>query len=183
MNTHTDMPSWEYVVPNDQDVFFLRQLYLQAAIEGNIIRTVPEITPAYIREILFQSYNRGLQLACKLPDGSIIAEIHAITPEEHRFRHLLSNLTIVVLPQHQRKGIGYELFNTFLSKIKNEYSHILRVELYVRKQRHGVIKFYERLGFQKEGEFPHKILQRNGTLETPILMAWVNPNFQVTKLD
>jgi len=62
----------------------------------------------------------------------VIGEIHAYTPSIHAFRHLLTDLSIVVVPNWQGKEVGEQFFQAFLTKVEEEFQHILRVELFVR---------------------------------------------------
>ena len=65
-----------------------------------------------------------------------------------------------------------------MTKIKNEFSHILRVELYVREKNQKAIEFYQKMGFVEEGRLKNKIKNLDNSLETPIEMTWFNPNYQ-----
>jgi putative acetyltransferase len=111
-------------------------------------------------------------------DDRIVGEIHAYTPEIHAFRHMLSDLTIAVHPEHQHRGIGKKLFRTFLQLVQSDFPHILRVELYVREENLPIVRFYQSLGFINEGRQRHKILNDRNQLETPLHMAWFNPEFK-----
>lgn len=161
-----------------QDYPFLISLYKDVASEsGGIIRTSDEISFDYVNTFIELSLKKGLSLVA-IQNDNIVGEIHAYTPEIHAFRHMLSDLTIVVHPEYQRSGIGRTLFKTFLEKVMLEYPHILRVELYVREESTGIIQFYESLGFINEGRHKNKILNAHNDLETPLHMAWFNPGFK-----
>ena len=147
-----------------------------AAIPGGVIRTLAEVTPAYIEDILRDSMDNGLILVQE-EQGRVVASIHAYTPSIQVFRHLLSDLTIVVHPGWQGKGLGRQLFTEFLSRVQEGFPHILRIELFVRITNTPAIRFYESLGFRQEGAQRNKILNAQGQLETPVAMAWYNPNF------
>lgn len=143
---------------------------------GGIIRNASEINDKYVNSFLSRCIENGL-IYIAMVDDKIIGCIHAYTPAIHAFRHLLSDLTLVVHPEYQRQGIGKKLFEEFLNTVKSDFSHILRVELFVRVKRERVIRFYESLGFKNEGRQTDKILNKEGLLETPIHMAWINPEF------
>lgn len=147
-----------------------------AAIPGGVIRTLAEVTPQYIDGILQASINNGLILV-KEEDGQVVGSIHAYTPAIRAFRHLLSDLTIVVHPNAQGRGLGRDLFTEFLQQVQQGFPHILRIELFVRITNTPAIRFYESLGFRQEGAQKDKILNAQGQLETPVAMAWYNPNF------
>lgn len=155
----------------------LLQLYKTVAgIAGGIIRNKNEIDPDYISGFLKNSINNGLVLI-GLINNSIIGEIHAYTPEIFAFQHILTDLTIVVNPDHQGKGVGRMLFENFLDIVKTELSHILRIELYTREYNERNVKFYRSLGFINEGRQKDKIFVSNSEFETPLHMAWFNPNY------
>jgi len=166
---------------SDQDYPVLVNLYREVArISGGIIRTDREINFDYINEFIENSLRQGLSLVAER-DSGIVGEIHAYTPEIYAFRHMLSELTIVVHPDHQRQGIGRKLFTAFLNIVQREFPHILRLELYVREENKPIVRFYESLGFINEGRQKNKILNADNELETPLHMAWFNPNFILPK--
>jgi len=157
----------------------LFQLYQEvAAFPDGIIRNQDEIGPAYISEFLSNSINNGLILV-GISDEIIVGEIHAYTPDIFAFQHILTDLTIVVSPKYHGKGIGRKLFEAFLKIVEEEYKHILRIELYVREHNTRNVRFYESLGFINEGRQESKILTTELKLETPLHMAWFNPNYKL----
>lgn len=161
----------------DQDYPALISLYHEVAkISGGIIRTDREIDFDYISMFIENSMKKGLSLAAEI-DNRVVGEIHAYTPELYAFRHMLSDLTIVVHPEFQNQGIGKTLFMKFLEIVQKDFVHILRIELYVREENSPIVKFYESLGFINEGRQKNKILNALNELETPLHMAWFNPSF------
>lgn len=145
-----------------------------ASTKDGLIRKPEEITREYIAGLLRHSSENGLCLVAVINDH-VIGEIHAITPRIHAFQHLLTDLTIVVHPEQQGKGIGRKLFTHFLDIVQKEYTHILRVELFTREHNLKNVKFYESLGFVNEGRQDRKIYHPRSKLETPLHMAWFNP--------
>ncbi len=148
-----------------------------AEISGGIIRIKNDIDKDYVFGFLTRSINKGLILVA-LINGKIIGEIHAYTPDIYAFQHLLTDLTIVIDPKYQRKGIGRQLFEEFLRIVKEKFYHILRIELYVREHNTQNVKFYESLGFINEGRQKHKIYKSKSEFETPLHMAWFNPDYK-----
>ena len=162
----------------DQDYPALITLYREVArISGGIIRTDREIDFDYISMFIENSLKKGLSLVAE-KDAQIVGEIHAYTPDILAFRHMLSDLTIVIHPDHQNQGVGKKLFKAFLETVRNEFVHILRVELYVREENQVIVEFYKSLGFIIEGRQENKIMNASNELETPLHMAWFNPNFK-----
>ncbi len=146
---------------------------------GGIIRTPEEISHSYIQEFVDKSIKDGLILAIPHTENQhqIIAEIHAYSATLSAFRHILTDLTIVVDPDFRGQKIGKSLFTAFLEIIKKDLSHILRVELFVRENNTNATQFYSNLGFVNEGKQHQKIKNLDQSLETPIHMAWFNPNY------
>ena len=152
-------------------------LYRLVAVQRDgIIRHEHEITEDYVRGFLEKSLQKGLILLAR-KETTLIGEIHAYIPEIYAFRHILSELTIVVHPDYQGMGVGRKLFTQFLDTVKEQLRHIYRIELFVRAHNHKPHAFYQSLGFVDEGHHVNKILTGELTFETPIHMAWFNPCF------
>jgi len=147
-------------------------------IPDGIIRNKGEIDNAYIQGFLSRALKNGLILVGKI-ENRLVGEIHAYTPDIFAFKHLLTDLTIVVDPKFQGKGIGSALFKEFLDRVKHYYPHILRVELFVREHNTKNVSFYKKLGFIDEGRQESKIICSDLTLQTPLHMVWFNPNFNI----
>ena len=154
----------------------LLQLYKKVAkISDGIIRNENEINEQYISDFLSKSIDKGLILTGTL-NGIIVGEIHAYTPDIFAFQHILTDLTIVVDPSHQGKGIGRKLFEHFLKIVTSDLTHIKRIELYTREHNDRNVKFYESLGFINEGRQKDKIFVSKSEFETPLHMAWFRSN-------
>lgn len=164
-----------------EDLTSILQLYQTVAQHsGGIIRISEEITQDYVADFLEKSITDGIILVVEDISGKkIIGEIHAYSYGIHAFRHLLGDLTIVIDPEYQKQGWGKQLFDQLLDTIQNHLPHILRLELFVREANAHTIAFYAGLGFKAEGRFEHRILNEDGSLETPIAMAWHNPSFEL----
>ncbi len=147
---------------------------------GGIIRIEEEITLEYVESFLRKSTHAGIAFHIPHPTQKnlIIAEVHAYKTGLSAFRHILTNLTIVVHPDFQGHGLGKQIFLAFLKEVKEKFPEILRVELFVREQNTTAIGFYKKMGFVEEGRLKDKILNVDGSLETPIEMTWFNPHFQ-----
>jgi ribosomal protein S18 acetylase RimI-like enzyme len=156
----------------------LFELYKKVAgITDGIIRNENEIDRNYIAGLLENSISNGLILVGVI-NNKIIGEIHSYTPNIYAFQHILTDLTILVDPKHQGKGIGRKLFVQFLETVKTDLNHILRIELYTREHNERNVKFYESLGFINEGRQKNKIFICDSVFETPLHMAWFNPNYK-----
>lgn len=157
-----------------EEVLFLYQNV--AAIPGGLARTPDEISGEYVREFQRKAKETGLSLIV-LSGMDIVAEIHAHKLQPLVFSHVLSDLTIAVHPDFQGKGVGRTLFSAFLEELATSRPDILRVELISSESNVQAIRFYESLGFKKEGRFEQRIDRGDGTFEADIPMAWINPNF------
>ena len=144
-----------------------------------LIRERQEITQDYMNDVMTKCLAKGLMLVAR-SDDKFIGEIHAYTPELFAFSHLLSDLTIAVHPEHQGKGVGRKLFESFLHLVQEDFPHILRVELYTREEIKKNVAFYTSLGFQNEGRQANKIRLHDSRFHTPIHMVWFNPKYQST---
>ncbi|MEO1485021.1 MAG: GNAT family N-acetyltransferase [Bacteroidota bacterium] len=143
-----------------------------AGIKDGLIRQAEEINSAYVEGFLKRSLSNGLSLIA-VYGNFVVGEIHAYTPSLFAFRHILTDLTIVVNPDFQGKGIGRRLFNQFLKTVNTEMTHISRIELFTRETNLKNIHFYKSLGFIDEGRQQNKILKKNNEYETPVHMAWL----------
>ena len=123
--------------------------------------------------------NTGIELVAidEANDKKIIAEIHCYNLQPKVFNHVLSELTIVVSPGEQGRGIGKKIFCTLLEEIENNRIDILRVELIARESNDKAINFYKSIGFVQEGRFEKRI-HNDGVYEADIPMAWFNKNFK-----
>ena len=166
------------IEPAEYDqAFKLHHLYRKVALSPNgLIRRKDEITKDYIDGFMYNSLKNGLILV-GTDDDDIIGEIHAYTPGIYAFQHILTDLTIVVDPVYQGKGVGRNLFEKFLEIVKTQYHHILRIELFVREHNIPIVKFYESLGFKNEGRQEFKIYSSESGFETPLHMAWFNADY------
>lgn len=143
---------------------------------GGIIRVPSEVTEEYVRSFLENSLRTGISLVAEI-EHQIVGEIHAYIFDLQAFRHILTELTIVVHSNSQSQGIGKVLFIKFLEYVKIDFPHILLVELFVRENNQKAVQFYQSLGFEIHGRLINYIKNADGSLETPLQMMWVNPNY------
>lgn len=158
----------------------IRLLYQEVATgSGGIAREADEITPDYITNNLQKALKNGIGLVIDHPQdsGQLIAEIHCSKPGPRSFNHVLSDLTVVVHPDFQGKGLGKLLFTTLLQHIETTRQDILRVELITKESNSRAIALYQKIGFVIEGRFEKRIHSK-GLMEADIPMAWFNKNFR-----
>lgn len=159
----------------------IAQLYKTVAKTiGGIAREEDEITTEYIHHNLKKSLQSGICFVIDNPENSneLIAEIHCYKPEPKVFHHVFSELTIVIHPMFQGKGLGKQLFTHLLNEISQNHKTILRVELIARESNQKAIDLYTQLGFKIEGRLEKRINVKTGIFEADIPMAWINPNFK-----
>lgn len=155
-------------------------LYKRVAnVEGGIARIVSEVTADYINSFVKKATEDGVILVVQDDNDPtvLIGEIHCYTPPLKVFSHILSELTIVVDPDWQGKGVGRHLFSALIEDVEENHSDILRIELFARESNDKAIRFYEKLGFTIEGKFVNRVMGVNG-LEADIAMAWFNHNYK-----
>lgn len=150
----------------------LLALHRAVAQDPNGIARMPhEITDNYITSLLTISPPNGLQLVVEHDAGELIGEIHASKYSLLTFEHILGNLTIVVHPGWQGKGVGKVLFTRFLSEVQDRFPEIRRIELQARATNEAAIGLYKSLGFVQEGVYQDKNRQRDGRFVDSIPMA------------
>ena len=88
-----------------------------------------------------------------------------------QFRHVLSDLTVAVAPEFQRRGIGKLLFAELIAGARTLTPKVDRIELVVREGLWNAIRLYERMGFRQEGRFERRFRLANGTYEADLPMA------------
>lgn len=152
----------------------IQQLYQEVgAIPGGIARTPPEVTSDYVNGFVEDSLARGIILVAELPGlAGLAGELHAYRSDLDVFRHVMGDLTVVVHPRAQGKGIGRRLFNRLLDEVKQQHPDVLRVELITQEGNARALHLYESLGFRREGRLEGRIRAPNGGYEADIPMAW-----------
>jgi len=156
-----------------EDTAEVLALYRRVACSpGGIARLEDELSEAYVRAFVTKALSDGIGLVAVDKSGSIMAEIHAYKPEPYCFSHVLSELTVVVDPTTQGKGIGKTIFTAFLQAVSEAHPEVRRVELIARESNEKAIKLYESLGFRKEGKLAGRIKNVDGSFESDIPMAW-----------
>ena len=159
----------------------LLKLYHQVAASGSIALTEWEITESLIEGFIQKSFDTGIQLVLFAPNNpdELLAEIHCYKTGPEIFKHVLSNLTVVVHPAFQGSGLGRIVFGALLSEVEMNRSDILRVELLVRESNQRAITLYQKMGFKIEGKLEKRINAHGNTYEADIPMAWFNSAFQL----
>ncbi len=155
----------------------LKALYIKVAIiSGTLVRSADEITDEYIDSTLNSALDDGIIFVAER-DGALIGSVLKYKQNIKILSHVLDEGSILVDPEYQGMGVGTKMYTTLLDEIKNNRPDILRVNLKVRAT-NPARRLYERLGFQKEGEFKNLIRGATGELESVIAMAWFNPDFK-----
>lgn len=154
-----------------EDFEQIKKLYKATASQNNCIARKPEeITDEYISKIVYNSIKNSLIMICT-ENNQTIGSINALKLEPECFSHVLSDLTFVIHPKYQGKGIGKALFSAFLEEIDKNMPEVTRVELFVRKSNEKAIKLYESFGFEKEGFLKNRIKNSIGIAETDVIMS------------
>ncbi len=164
-----------------EDAAAIRELYTRAAATRyGLLRDPEEVDEHYA--VTISEVNRRGGLGLGYFDGERLrGEVHAHHCTRVRAHsHLLTGTGIAVDPETSGRGIGRLLFTEFLDRVSRERPDIYRVELYAFARNERNVRFYASLGFREEGRYPGKNLQPDGTLETPISMAWINPGCKLS---
>lgn len=158
-----------------EDASEIHALYRRVAAKpGGIARLEEEVSGVYVRAFLTRALSDGVALVVIDKSAAIVAEIHAYTPDPYCFSHVFSELTVVVDPTTQGKGIGKSIIAALLQAVTETHPEIRRVELIARESNEKAIMLYESLGFRKEGKLVGRIRNVDGNFESDIPMAWLN---------
>ena len=161
---------------DNEQIFHLYRL--TARLSGGIARTEAEITPAYVEANTDKAIaENGLILVAEAAD-EIIAEIHGHQYGIRIFRHILTNVTVVVHPEFQSRGVGKQLILAFLEHIRRHRPDIRRVELESRVTNQKSVALFKSVGFVQEGTMKNKTRNADGRFEDSLLFGWENPDFR-----
>lgn len=140
-------------------------------IEGGIARSQDEVTLKYMRSYIKRVVADGVGVVCIDASNNIIGALTAYRNEIICNRHILENLTVCVHPDMQSKGVGKMIFTTFLGNVL-QLDGILKVKLTVREANTKAVRFYEKLGFEREGILRYDALNVDGTFGNRFIMSW-----------
>lgn len=171
-----------YRTAEESDIPRLLKLYKAVAkTPGYIARLEHEITEEYVSHFVHKSLKDGLIIVGENetdPD-ELIAEVHGYKSDLQGFGHVFGDVTFLVHPDHQGKGIGRTIFTIFLDEIVNTRPDIGKVELFTGEANTRAIALYQSLGFMIEGRMEMRYWNsRTETYEADIPLGWVNPNFE-----
>ena len=161
------------------DIPVLLGLYRQVALAGGLGRTADEVTISYIQDFVNKSLSRGLILALSpVTDTSrIIAEIHGYTLGLNTFAHVFEQVTMVVHPDMQGKGLGRLLLNELQSQVQATLPQIKKVELMCFGNNQRALNLYLHNGFEIEGRRKSRVHLPDGAFTDGIALAWFNPGY------
>jgi len=170
-----------YRIAVPEDLPRIVKLYKAVAHAGGAIaRREEEITDEFVNNFMSNSFNTGLIIVGEHPDNpdELIAEIHAYKAGIKLFDHVLTNLTLLVHPEHQRKKIGRTIFTIFLEEIARHRPDIGKVELFTNELNAPALGLYSSLGFKVEGRMEMRVKTPKGQYLADIPMGWQNPNYE-----
>ena len=162
------------------DIPALERLYREvAARSGGIARREHEVNTEFIESFVDKCLDNGLIIVAENEDqpGELVAEIHAAKPGILLLGHVFTDLTVLVHPDFQNKGVGRTIFTIFLDEIANHRPDVGRVELLTAESNKRAIHLYQSLGFVIEGRFEMRLWTKNG-FEADIALSWQNPGFE-----
>ncbi len=155
------------------DVSEVLELYRRVArMPGGLARLEDEVSHGYVEGFLNSALERGMSFVAVSGDR-VLGEIHACSPSLYCFAHVLGDLTIAVDLAAQGQGLGRALFARLMREVIDERPDIERVELIARETNVRAIRFYESLGFEREGLFRQRIRNLDGSVEADVPMAWI----------
>lgn len=108
-------------------------------------------------------------------DGKKLIGIAGCKGVKHkRAAHVATLVGVGVLPEYRSKGIGKEILRKMITWVEKE-TKIERLQLTVYADNEIAIKFYEKLGFVKEGLFKNYAKSVNGNYQDGLMMALFFP--------
>jgi putative acetyltransferase len=148
-------------------------LYRAAAASpsNGLARSPEEYSLTHIENVLREASATGVVLLALDEDATLLGMIDAMKIGPRQFDHVLSNLTVVVHPDAQGRGVGTLLFNALFEASAKLTPKITRFELMAREGNTGAIRLYERLGFKIEGRFEARVRLPDGSIEADIAMG------------
>jgi putative acetyltransferase len=171
-----------YRTANESDIPAIVKLYKSVAkTPGSLARLEHEITEEYVSNFLHKSLESGLIIVGENETNpeELIAEVHGYKQGLQVFNHVLGDVTFLVHPDHQGKGIGRTIFTIFLDEIVNNHPDVGKVELMTGENNSKAIGLYQSLGFMIEGRMEMRFKNPvTESYEADIPMGWVNPNFE-----
>ena len=154
------------------DVEEVYKLYKEVSqIEGGIARFEDEVTREFVEGFIKSALDDGICIVAE-KDGAIVGEIHSYKIGIRVFDHILSNITIVVLPDFCGRGIGKKIFLKLIEEGK-KIEGISRIELVAMGSNKKALKFYESLGFEVEGKMRNRIKNSKGEFEVGVMMGMI----------
>ena len=121
---------------------------------------------------LTESQNSNLIVAEE--DGKLVGIIGCKGVKHKRAAHVATLVGIGVLPEYRHHGIGKQMLTEMLAWVK-EQTKVERLQLTVYADNEIAIKFYKKLGFQKEGLFKNYAKSVNGHYQDGLMMAMFFP--------
>ena len=164
------------------DVDALLSLYRAVArTPGGLARLEPEIDRGLIQSYVERSIDGGIGLVAVTDTDDISGEIHALSPGLFCFTHVLTDLTVAVHPDAQSQGVGRRLFESLMREVTKRRPDITRIELIARESNRRALRFYESLGFVREGTLRQRIRKPDGSFESDVPMAWLRNATQAAR--
>lgn len=130
----------------------------------------------YIQAVVEASLRFGFCLVASIDDKFIACVCAVKLGAISSVSHTLTDLTLVVNQDYQKKGIGKEILLKFLEEIEKS-SEFGRVEVMVNEKFENSISFYESIGFKRQGKFEKRIKTKDG-YQDDIALAWLNPYYK-----
>ncbi len=142
-----------------------------------ITRRTHEITETYIFSLLNRAKDQIVSLVAESDDGDLLGVIHAVKNGLESYDHILSDLTIIVRPEYQGKGVARALGIAILEYIVENRPDVWRLEVESRTEKTR-LDIFAKAGFVWEGEIKNRIRNIDGSFADSILLVWFNPNFK-----
>lgn len=168
---------------NSNDLEAIYDLYesVITSDSGHLTQFLDEVCINYVKSELEKSFDLGLSIVVE-ENNEIVGFMKAYTSEFKALAHVLTNTTIMIRSDHQKKGYGKEMVQYFCDYIENSMKHIYRFELLPHASNIKAIAFYLRNNFKVESTSTSRVFDIDGSFEDEVRLVWFNKNFNRNNL-
>lgn len=149
-----------YRIATSNDIAFMAQILVDAAVASGVELSVHDL-PAHIDTYQYiEGFPKGsdVGIIAETTDGQMVGAIwiRLLPTDEHTVTHPMPELTMGVIPQYRRMGIGERLMEE-LYKAAIAIS-IPEISLGVHKENLSAVNLYRKQGWKEDGTYKQYIM-------------------------
>lgn len=171
---------------NESDLEGVYKLYIDVTTKHptKMTQTSSEVKLDYIKnDVIGKSMKYGLMLVAEDENGNILGIFKAYTSPYKSLAHVMSNVTLMSVPNTIGTRVFVILMKEFFSILENEYKHIYKLESNPHSSNTVAIKFYLNHGLKTDAVLKNKIFNfEKNDFEDEVIVSWTNPNFDMEAL-